>query len=681
MHDAHTQYRKPGCYGGAFIIPLQLGSAETTGGSQIINVIPPFQTFANIQPVYDLVFPDAPSWSSLEGKQVVAIDGQPALDALKNFDAVMSKDAGSRFNSVLRTDFFLRDASGVPIPRKPVSITFEGNQTISFDWLSVWPKFKSDDMSTDGFKQKCAKPSDESSGVVLSSSSSPAAATAAALHLAEDHNPHQYTASLQAAINTAIEKDLGDKIKKTTVSTTTRSSANPTTLTTDTTTIDAAGSSFSLKVEQVRSSVLKLYYADYTLKDDTKSTRFCVVKIPSFSFPTTNTGDIDEVEWGYIPEYYQKLVDLQCQYLLFDVIANGGGVVAFGYRLMSLFIDGFSSTKDGDYDIISSDWVKEWMTFADSDDKVQNYLIDRKDFVDPKTHSAYPDVQALLGDGPTYTRGGVSSQYSNKGWLPFSGFKPWPKPAVQWPSSRMAIISDGTCGSTCALFVNKMLSVADVKTVAVGGLVGEPMSTSSFAGGNVLDANILEQVIQLLVSQGMDRTSSFPGDFPDSWYPKLTFSFREMYCYLYPDQVVEWQFIPADARVYNWALGDSDQYVSALKETFGKFDQIFNPYKCEEGTSVPCDEDGHVYVCNGGLLHTEECDAVPGQGPAGGPKDDKGASKFWMYTTIGAGAAAAFFLVLSIVYYGQARRARHHRGGPALMEPMYNPHVPQPGQV
>eukprot|EP00163_Fabomonas_tropica_P026317 TRINITY_DN4787_c0_g2_i1.p1 TRINITY_DN4787_c0_g2~~TRINITY_DN4787_c0_g2_i1.p1 ORF type:complete len:211 (+),score=45.40 TRINITY_DN4787_c0_g2_i1:127-759(+) len=84
MHDAHTQYRKPGCYGGAFIIPLQLGSAETTGGSQIINVIPPFQTFANIQPVYDLVFPDAPSWSSLEGKQVVAIDGQPALDALKN---------------------------------------------------------------------------------------------------------------------------------------------------------------------------------------------------------------------------------------------------------------------------------------------------------------------------------------------------------------------------------------------------------------------------------------------------------------------------------------------------------------------------------------------------------------------------------------------------------------------
>jgi hypothetical protein len=52
----------------------------------------------------------------------------------------------------------------------------------------------------------------------------------------------------------------------------------------------------------------------------------------------------------------------------------------------------------------------------------------------------------------------------------------------------LTIITDGTCGSACSLFITKFQSHNKAKILSYGGIEGmEEMETSSFAGGNVLD--------------------------------------------------------------------------------------------------------------------------------------------------------------------------------------------------
>jgi hypothetical protein len=58
-------------------------------------------------------------------------------------------------------------------------------------------------------------------------------------------------------------------------------------------------------------------------------------------------------------------------------------------------------------------------------------------------------------------------------------------------SDKVVVLTDGTCGSTCAAFT-KIAQEANLATfVGLGGLWGEGMDVSSFAGGFVCNVDIL----------------------------------------------------------------------------------------------------------------------------------------------------------------------------------------------
>lgn len=67
----------------------------------------------------------------------------------------------------------------------------------------------------------------------------------------------------------------------------------------------------------------------------------------------------------------------------------------------------------------------------------------------------------------------------------------------------MALLTDGLCGSTCALFMNRMQSVARVPATGVGGIWEEgPPTSSSFAGGNVISASYMFEVFDAMREEG-----------------------------------------------------------------------------------------------------------------------------------------------------------------------------------
>jgi len=63
----------------------------------------------------------------------------------------------------------------------------------------------------------------------------------------------------------------------------------------------------------------------------------------------------------------------------------------------------------------------------------------------------------------------------------------YPPAVQQYYFEKIAILVDGTCGSAASLFPSKMRYHGKALLVSVGGLIGQPLETSSYAGGNVLD--------------------------------------------------------------------------------------------------------------------------------------------------------------------------------------------------
>ncbi|KAF9432480.1 hypothetical protein BGZ76_010717 [Entomortierella beljakovae] len=62
-----------------------------------------------------------------------------------------------------------------------------------------------------------------------------------------------------------------------------------------------------------------------------------------------------------------------------------------------------------------------------------------------------------------------------------------------WDSENMAILTDGYCGSSCALISNMMHKRFGVRTVVIGGKtsIAEPMSYSTFPGLQVIDDQLI----------------------------------------------------------------------------------------------------------------------------------------------------------------------------------------------
>ncbi|KAJ3082901.1 hypothetical protein HK102_001391, partial [Quaeritorhiza haematococci] len=88
--------------------------------------------------------------------------------------------------------------------------------------------------------------------------------------------------------------------------------------------------------------------------------------------------------------------------------------------------------------------------------------------------------------------------------------------------SDIAIVSNGYCGSTCALFTTLLHELYGVRQFATGGFPNQPMSFSSFPGG---------QVYSLITIQSQASRFNVSNLAPGPWpiLATVRFTLREAY--------------------------------------------------------------------------------------------------------------------------------------------------------
>ncbi|CAK4678241.1 hypothetical protein LEN26_001422 [Aphanomyces euteiches] len=149
LNDAHTSYHKPSLYSSYYaLLPVSLISVER-GDSQVVQMAHPDATEVNI---YKTFFSNEDHDFDVVGWDVTAIDGQPALDVLRNFaDTSVGtlKDGGTRFNLAVsgfatgRGFFIFRPLSEYELPTSPsVEFTLVNPRTqetkvVSYNWIAL----------------------------------------------------------------------------------------------------------------------------------------------------------------------------------------------------------------------------------------------------------------------------------------------------------------------------------------------------------------------------------------------------------------------------------------------------------------------------------------------------------------------------------------------------------------
>lgn len=180
-------------------------------------------------------------------------------------------------------------------------------------------------------------------------------------------------------------------------------------------------------------------------------------------------------------------------------------------------------------------------------------------FINFETGKFFKSADEFIGSN-TFKRGGSPSRYSNKFFLDIEPeYKKViaKKPKFPWNNDSMIIITNGMCGSSCALIAQYLQEVGNVKTIAVGGFAKKDMSFASFTGGANVNYEFIYEDPNL---KSVPKKIEYNVDFG--------FTFLEAYSLKYPDQVMDFQFRPADKRIYydeNSARDPSLLWVQASK--------------------------------------------------------------------------------------------------------------------
>eukprot|EP00928_Gymnodinium_smaydae_P099573 TRINITY_DN9542_c0_g1_i1.p1 TRINITY_DN9542_c0_g1~~TRINITY_DN9542_c0_g1_i1.p1 ORF type:complete len:596 (-),score=80.20 TRINITY_DN9542_c0_g1_i1:188-1975(-) len=447
MHDAHTQYVKPMCYHATYVVPFTLRS-RLVGSEQRIFAEP-----ATYSKQYEKIL--NMSLDRFYGREIVAINKLETMTFVGDLAedlSTESNDLSAAFNQALR-DVFYRRLLLFPRPETPsLMVTFgepgktEGSvETVEFPWLVFGDDHLGELSACEAHERTLqASLGNEAKG---SSDGCRTWLDKEACHYARSVPlvPHgQLTASFSAS-------DIKPVLP------------------------DGRPSTISCYTEQRQKGV--------TL----------VMKVRSFE---PEGMDLN----GFIDD---ALTCLQTpfDFVILDVMQNGGGIVGLGYRLTQILVEKFWReptrslyTYDLKHSALMDAYVKATGTRTPWPDS------DPSDYVlDPSTLKPFNNSDWYLKPAQRF-RGGVLGNYSQKFTMNFGelfAYKADQKPHKFPKPSEIAILSDGTCGSTCATFILVMNEGNLATTVGVGGISQYTMAVSSFAGGTVSNLGMLSRMGEL----------------------------------------------------------------------------------------------------------------------------------------------------------------------------------------
>jgi len=207
-----------------------------------------------------------------------------------------------------------------------------------------------------------------------------------------------------------------------------------------------------------------------------------VLRLPTFSPPNSDPTNFIA---GIRNAHQNRVANGANENLIIDVSGNGGGYVCLNYATLSYLVNAWTTRAVAGSDVLYSPYdLREAML---SDGLYMAGQLDGSDCADPTTGATI---------GPSFysspvprSYGSHSSNYTKKfNWNLCTGTNGmWFSPdAVPYHFDKIIIITDGRCGSSCSYFLTQLRNNNKVRVVSYGGLSGNPMATTSFAGGNVL---------------------------------------------------------------------------------------------------------------------------------------------------------------------------------------------------
>ncbi|CAG8636533.1 17344_t:CDS:2, partial [Acaulospora morrowiae] len=254
------------------------------------------------------------------------------------------------------------------------------------------------------------------------------------------------------------------------------------------------------------------------------------------------------------PEIYNGLINgfnllaqANVKKIVLDFTYNGGGIVEWSSFLNSLLLYKKDIvTFPGDIKV--SDISKLAINTSTSENL--GSLFNGLNFVDSTTQEFFNTSEEFIGNN-FYNRGSDRVRFTNKFFDGISNYTGASLDSVKelpWNSSDMIILTNGLCGSSCALTSLFLSEIGQISTVSVGGFYNKSLSFSSFAGGSVLPTDLLISELRSLKLNNDKQFSFYNVRILSS--SDASFTFKEVYSIEKPDEVLEFQFRPAQYRLY-----------------------------------------------------------------------------------------------------------------------------------
>lgn len=266
-----------------------------------------------------------------------------------------------------------------------------------------------------------------------------------------------------------------------------------------------------------------------------------VIDIQSFSIAPQ-----DRLE--FVKNFTQGLEQFQAhgiQKIILDLSKNGGGDACAGEFIINSF---FNSTPDYLSDVKYSPFLERVVKKA--------YEQQATKWID--YHALSPEYKGAewFTETVTYERGGQPVRFSQPVALSCdawnAGIENQTFVNTRWKASDLLILSDGRCGSTCAIVASRLRLSHKVPAMGFGGIRGNSMQYASFPGG---ESERLSGFLMDLQSLGLQDDPDAPTPFPER--ADMGWTFREVYRPIpskqdvgNQDYLLEYSVNNADCRLY-----------------------------------------------------------------------------------------------------------------------------------
>ncbi|CAG8658779.1 11939_t:CDS:2 [Acaulospora morrowiae] len=273
-----------------------------------------------------------------------------------------------------------------------------------------------------------------------------------------------------------------------------------------------------------------------------------IVQVYSFGVPgVTTEKDIPNIYKSFV-DGFNLLIQANVKKIVLDFTDNAGGIVDISSFLNILLLN---LNYQDVYTLPDDMRVSKIAEFAFNRSTTENLVNDlifnarlKRDIV---TKQFFNTSEEFIGTN-YYNREGDEVRFTNNYMNKLTRYATESSKNITklpWKPSDMIILTNGFCGSSCALTTNFLYEIGQISTVAVGGFYDKPLSFALFASGGVIPTN---ELIANLQNLGFKRSTD-----PSFYNIKVSFAqftHVETYSIINPNEILEFTFRPANHRLY-----------------------------------------------------------------------------------------------------------------------------------